>query len=279
MDGGKNRMNKRIKGQKFIYIPAIILAFTTIYPLLWVFCASLSKTPQMGRVSIIPEGFTAERIISLFTEYDFTLYFKNSFIYAIISCAISLLFNSMAAYSFARFSYPGKDKIFSVFLGTMMVPFSIIMMPLYLMMKDFGLINSLSALILPGMAGAYGVFMLRQFYMGIPKELEEAGRIDGLSYWGIYRHIILPLSKPIMLTLGVLSFKGSWNNYLWPTIVNNDADYYVISQGLSKFSSYNTTDWNSTLAGSAVSMIPIIVIFIFFQKQLVDGIKMSGLKG
>lgn len=272
-------MQKKVMGQIFIYIPAVILACITIYPLLWVFCAALSRTPQMGRISVIPDGFTVERIVSLFTEYDFSIYFKNSFIYAVASCVTSLLFNSMAAYSFARFSYPGKDKIFSVFLGTMMVPFSIIMMPLYLMMKDLHMINSLRALILPGMAGAYGVFMLRQFYMGIPIELEEAGRIDGLSYMGIYRHIILPLSKPIMLTLGVLSFKGSWNNYLWPTIVNNDAKYYVISQGLSKFSSYNTTDWNSTLAGSAVSMLPIIVIFIFFQKQLVDGIKMSGLKG
>lgn len=262
-----------------LYVLAVILACITIYPLLWVFCAAVSKMPQMGRISIIPEGFTIERLTQLFTEYDFTIYFKNSFIYAILSSGVSLIFNSMAAYSFARLSYPGRNKIFAVYLGTMMIPFSITMMPLYLMMKDLDLTNSLWALILPGMAGAYGVFMLRQFYLGIPKELEEAGRIDGLSYWGIYRRIILPLSKPIMLTLGILSFKGSWNNYLWPTIVNNEADYYVISQGLSKFSSYNKTDWNATLAGSAVSMLPIIIIFIFFQKQLVEGIKMSGLKG
>lgn len=278
MAGGEDMKIKK-KNQIFLYVPAFLLAATTIYPLLWVFCAAVSNTPQMGRISVIPEGFTLERIVTLFTEYGFQYYFKNSFIYSLSSTLISLLFNSMAAYSFARLSFPGKDKIFSVYLGTMMIPFSIIMMPLYMMMRKFGLTNSLWALILPGMAGAYGVFMLRQFYLGIPKELEEAGRIDGLSYWGVYTHIILPLSKPIMLTLGIFSFKGSWNNYLWPTIVNGDSEYFVISQGLSTFASYNSTDWNSTLAGSAVSMIPIIILFIFFQKQLVEGVKMSGMKG
>lgn len=263
----------------FIYFAAILLAIITIYPMLWVFCAAVSKTAQMGRISVIPVGFTFERIILLFTEYNFLNFFKNSFIYALATMIISLLFNSMAAYSFARLSFPGRNQIFAVYLGTMMIPFSITMMPLYLMMRNFGLTNSLWALILPGMSGAYGVFMLRQFYMGIPRELEEAGRIDGLTYKGIYWHIIIPLSKPIMLTLAILSFKGSWNNYLWPTIVNGESEYFVIAQGLSTFASYNNTDWNSTLAGSAVSMIPIIIIFIFFQRQLVEGIKMTGVKG
>lgn len=272
-------MKRKGIGWVLLYLLAAMLAATTIYPLLWVFCAAISEAPQMGRISVLPVGFTLERIVGLFTKYNFQAYFKNSFIYSFVSTIISLFFNSMAAYSFARLSYPGKDKIFSIYLGTMMIPFSIVMMPLYMMMRNLRLTNSLWALILPGMAGAYGVFMLRQFYLGIPKELEEAGRIDGLSYWGIYRQIVLPLSKPIMLTLGIFSFKGSWNNYLWPTIVNGDSKYFVISQGLSTFASYNSTDWNSTLAGSAVSILPIIVIFIFFQKQLVEGVKMSGMKG
>lgn len=272
-------MRKKKLANAFLYIPAVILAAVTIYPLLWVLCAAVSKTPQMGRVSVIPAGFTMSRIIELFTVHGFHIFFKNSFIYSLTATILALFINSMAAFSFARLSYPGKDKIFSVFLATMMVPFSIIMMPIYIMMGRLELTNSLGALILPGMAGAYGVFMLRQFYLGIPKELEDAGKIDGLGYWGLYMRVILPLSKPIMLTLGIFSFKGNWNNYLWPTIVNNKSEYFVISQGLSKFASYNFTDWNSTLAGSAVSMIPIIIIFIFFQKQLVEGIKMSGLKG
>lgn len=271
-------MKKKI-GNIFLYIPAFLLSVITVYPILWVFCAAVSRTSQMGRISVIPEGVTLQRIFLLFTKYGFGQYFLNSFIYAIISCLVSLLFNSMAAYSFAKLRFPGKDKIFAVYLATMMVPFSIIMMPLYIMMTKLDLNNSLAALILPSMAGAYGVFLLRQFYMGIPKELEDAGRIDGLGYWGSYTHIIIPLSKPIMLTLGIFSFKGSWNNYLWPIIVNDRSEYFVISQGLSKFSTHLSTDWNSVLAGSAVSMLPIIFIFIFFQKYLVEGIKMSGLKG
>lgn len=232
----------------------------------------------MGRISILPVGFTLERVKLLFTQFDFLQYFANTFFYTVTALLISMFFNSMAAYSFAKLSYPGKNKIFAVFLATMMIPFSIIMMPLYLMMQDLHLNNTLWALILPGMSGAYGVFMLRQFYMGIPHELEEAARIDGLSFWGIYRKIILPLSKPIMFTLGVFGFMGNWNNYLWPTIVNSDKEVFVISQGLASFSSYYTTDWNAVLAGSAVSTIPLIIIFIFFQRQLVEGIKLNGLK-
>lgn len=261
-----------------LYVFAFALSIITIYPLLWVFSGAVSEASQMGRMSIIPVGFTLERVKLLFTKFNFLQYFINTFIYAFVTLLISLFFNSMAAYSFAKLSYPGKNKVFAVFLATMMIPFSIIMMPLYLMMQDFHLTNSLWALILPGMSGAYGVFMLRQFYMGIPKDLEEAARIDGLGYWGIYRKIILPLSKPIMLTLGIFGFMGSWNNYLWPTIVNSQKEYFVISQGMASFSSYFTTDWNAVLAGSAVSTLPLIILFIFFQRQLVEGIKMSGLK-
>lgn len=271
-------MKKYKLSKILLYTVSVILAAITIYPLLWVFCGAVSEAAQMGRISIIPDGINLERIKSLFTQYHFEKYFMNSFVYAVIATGISLFFNSMAAYAFARLRFPGRDKIFALYLGTMMVPFSIIMMPLYLMIKDFGLTNSLWALILPGMSGAYGVFMLRQFYLGIPKELEEAARIDGLGYWGIYTNIVLPLSKPIMLTQAVLGFSGCWNNYLWPTIVNAKEDVFVISQGLSIFASYNQTDWNATLAGSAVSMIPIIIIFIFFQKQLVEGVKLSGMK-
>lgn len=271
-------MKKIPVGQFILYFFGLILAAITIYPLLWVFCGAVNTLAQMGTISVIPTGVTFDRIVALFAEYNFGDFFINTFIYAVGATAISLLFNSMAAYAFARLHFPGRDKIFALYLGTMMIPFSIIMMPLYLMIKDMGLNNSLWALILPGMSGAYGVFMLRQFYMGIPKELEEAGRIDGLSYWGTYLNIILPLSKPIMLTQAVLGFSGCWNNYLWPTIVNTKEEVFLISQGLSIFASYNETDWNATLAGSAVSMVPIIILFIFFQKQLVDGVKLSGMK-
>ncbi len=270
---------KKIRISRILfYALATVLAAVTIYPLLWVFCGAVSETAQMGRISVLPEGFTLERIRSLFTQYHFEKFFWNSFVYAVASTGISLFFNSMAAYAFARLSFPGRDKIFALYLGTMMVPFSIIMMPMYLMVKDMHLTNSLWALILPGMSGAYGVFLLRQFYMGIPKELEDTARLDGLGFWGIYRRIVLPLSKPIMLTQAVLGFSGCWNNYLWPTIVNAKEETFVISQGLSIFASHNQTDWNATLAGSAVSMIPIIILFIFFQRQLVDGVKLSGMK-
>ena len=273
------RMKKIKISRILLYALALVLAAITIYPLLWVFCGAINTTAQMGTISIIPSGVTLDRVVSLFREYNFEKYFLNSFVYSVLATGISLLFNSMAAYAFARLSFPGRDQIFAVYLGTMMIPFSIIMMPLYLMIREMNLNNTLWALILPGMSGAYGVFMLRQFFMGIPRDLEEAARIDGLSYWGTYTRIVLPLSKPILLTQAVLGFSGCWNNYLWPTIINSKEKVFVISQGLSIFASYNETDWNATLAGSAVSMIPIILIFILFQRQLVEGVKISGMKG
>lgn len=153
-----------------------------------------------------------------------------------------------------------------------------VMVPLYLLISKMGVTNSYWALILPSMATGYGIFMLHQFYLGIPGELEDAGSIDGLGYFGRYMNIIIPLSKPIMLALGLFTFIGCWNNMLWPLIVNTSPRWWVITVGLKSFQNNRSTDWNAVLTGAAVSMIPIAILFVFFQKHLVEGIKMSGMK-
>ena len=165
-------------------------------------------------------------------------------IYALVVTVLSLLVNSLAAYSLARLRFKGRSLAFYLILSTMMIPFTVTMIPLFLVVRDMGLINSLAALILPSIAGGFGIFMLRQFYMSIPKDLEEAAQIDGLSFFGIYWRVILPLSKPIMLTMGLFAFLACWNSYLWPLIVNTGEEFWVA----------------------------------LFQKNLIEGVKFSGMK-
>lgn len=271
-------MSKRNKHRLLIYIPAIVITVITVYPMLWTLCASFSSKTQLGRASIIPVGWTLKHYQELFIKESFYLYILNSLVYAIATTLIQLGLNSLAAYSLARLKYPGRTLLLFTFLATMMVPFTVVLVPLYLQISSMGLTNSYWALILPSMATGYGIFMLRQFYLGIPRELEDAGMIDGLSYFGNYCRIVIPLSKPIMLALGLFTFIGCWNNLLWPLIVNTKQRWWVITVGLKSFENNRSTDWNAVLTGAAVSMLPIGVLFIFFQKHLVEGIKMTGLK-
>jgi len=269
---------KQNRWKWLIYIPAILISVITLYPMLWTLCASISEKSQLGRASIIPIGFTLDNYRKLFIENSFYLYIGNTFVYTISATLIQLFFNSLAGYSISRLRYPGRNAVFMLFMSTMMIPFTVVMIPLYLLVSRMGMTNSYFGLILPSMASGYGVFMLKQFYSTIPKDLEEAGFVDGLSYFGIYRYIILPLSKPIILALGLFTFIGCWNNMLWPLIVNTRERWWVITVGLKAFTNNRATDWNGVLTGAAVSMLPIAVLFAIFQKHLVEGIKMSGMK-
>lgn len=261
-----------------ILIPGILLAIISIYPMLWTLCGSVNTESQLGRVSVIPEGVTLQNFITVFTQYDFPRYIGNTLLFAIAAMLLSLPVNGLAAYSLSRLRFPGRNVLFVLVLMTMMIPFSVTMIPLFVVVRDMGLLNSLGALILPSIAGGFGIFMMRQFFMNIPRDLEDAAKIDGLSYLGIFFHIIVPLSKPIFLSLGLFSFLSCWNSYLWPLIANNEETYWVLSTGIASFAADRNTDWNMILTGATVSMIPTGIMFAFFQKQLVDGVKMSGLK-
>lgn len=266
------------KKKYFLLIPAILLLFITGYPFLWTLCGSFNTVQQLGRISVIPVGVTLKNYIDLFQKYKFPLYIYNTLVYAVVSTVISVLINSLAAYALARLRFPGKSLVFLVILSTMMIPFSVVMIPLFLIIKSMGLTNTLLALILPWMTTGFGIFLLRQFYLGIPKELEEAAKIDGLSYFGVYVNIIIPLSKPILLALALTAFLNAWNNYLWPLIINSKEEVWVITTGIANFSNDRTSDWNMILTGAMVSVIPTTILFAFFQKQLIEGVKLSGIK-
>jgi len=203
----------------------------------------------------------------------------NSFLYALIITAAQLFFNVLAAYAFARMEFPGRDFLFGVLLSTMMIPPAVLLVPRFLVVSRLGLVDTVWGILIPGFAGPFGIFLLRQFFLNIPVELEHAARIDGCGSWGILRHVIVPLSKPALITLGLFTFMGAWNMFEWPLVVLSNQDYYPLTVGLSLFRSETRADWPRIFAASVMGSFPLILLFLAAQKHLVGGISLSGMKG
>jgi len=227
------------------------------------------KTYQIG-----PPRFEGFRIRSAFAAF-----YLNSIIVAVCVTLGQVLTSSLAGYAFARLHFPGRDKLFLGYLGTLMVPYVVTMIPVFILLRFMHLIDTYAALILPGMFSAYGTFMLRQFFLTIPTELEDAARIDGCSRWGIYSHIILPLSKPALATLTTFVFLGNWNSFMWPLIVISSPEKKTLPIGLYAFMGQYNTEWTLLMAASLMVMAPVLLVFILGQRYFVKGIVLSGLKG
>ncbi len=202
----------------------------------------------------------------------------NSFIYALIVTSVSLFFNMLAAYAFARMKFPGRELLFNILLATMMIPSVVTLIPQFLVIQKIGLVDHWLGVVLPSFAGAFGIFLLRQFFLNIPSELENAARLDGCSRWGILWHIIAPLSKPALITLGLFTFMGAWNSFEWPLVVLSNENYYPLTVGLALFRDQNTQDWPRILAAGVMGSAPLIALFYLAQKFLVGGISLSGMK-
>jgi multiple sugar transport system permease protein len=206
------------------------------------------------------------------------LYLANSFIYAVIITSLQLFFNVLAAYAFARMEFRGRDLLFTLLLCTMMIPPAVLLIPNFLVIRELGLVDSVSGVLLPSLAGAFGIFLLRQAFLNIPTELEHAARIDGCGSWGILFNVILPLSKPALITLGLFTFMGAWNMFEWPLVVLSNQDYYPLTVGLSLFRSETSADWPRIFAASVMGAAPLIFLFLLAQRYLVGGISLSGMK-
>ena len=209
---------------------------------------------------------------------DMWNYIKNSAIYAIGTTVPSLVVNCLAGYAFARYDFKGKNMIFLLFLATMMIPFQVIMIPLFLEVHSLGMYDNYAGLIIPRIASAYWIFLMRSSYQQLPKELEEAARIDGLGEFGIFFRIMTPQIKPALVTFIILNINGSWNDLLWPLIITSSADMRTIANGLAMFVGSHTIEYGPAFAGGAISLIPMLIIYIFGQKYFVEGQVSAGLK-
>lgn len=253
----------------------------SVLPFAWMLSASLkmSNAVFVFPIEWIPKVIRWQNYLDIWKEIDFLTYYKNTLFLTLVVTFNALLTSSLAAYAFAKIEFPERKLLFIIYTLTMAVPFQVIMIPQFILMKNLGLSDTLWALILLQSFSPFGVFLLRQFYLGIPDELLEAARIDGLSELGIYRRIILPLSKPALSTLGIFMFVFVWNDFLGPLIYLTSDANKTIQLGIRKFITQYGVEYGLIMAASVCALLPLVLIYVFFQRYLIQGIATTGLKG
>ena len=277
----KKKKSSAVLRRVLLYIVLILIAVIMVVPFLWMLSTSL-KT-QYDAVKIppvwIPDQPQWENYVKLFTEQPMFQFMLNTIKIVFFVVLGQLFFSSLAAYSFARISFKGRNVVFFFYIATLMVPGQVTMIPTYLMFAKAGLTDNHLALILPAFFSAFGVFLLRQFFMSLPRELEEAAEIDGCNPFMTYWRIMLPLVVPAMLTLGVFTLMNTWNDYMGPLIYLSSPEKYTMTLGIAYFKGVYTTQWNLVMAGSIVSVVPILIAYLCAQKYFIEGIAFSGVKG
>jgi len=263
-----------------VYIFLSITSVVTLIPFIWMISASLMSDGEAG---VFPPKFFPSEIVfdqykTLFTKLSMARNFFNSVFLSIVVTTFSLFFNSMAGYAFAKYRFKGKNKLFNLLLVNMIVPSQVTMLPLFLMLKSVGLINTYFAIIVTGLSSIFGIFLIRQYCLAIPDSLIEAARMDGATDFQIYRKIILPLATPILVTLGLFTFLGTWNDFLWPLIALTDDSMYTLPVALSSLMLEHTKDPELMMAGSVITVIPVIIVFLFLQRYYIKGIVMGSVK-
>lgn len=271
----------RTVGRVSIYLLLAISALTMLIPFVWILSTSLKSGEYVLRMppQFIPDPMTLDSYQRVLDLYPVGKMFTNSLLVAGLTTIGQLITCSMAAYAFARMEFPGRDKLFFLYIATLMVPFQVTITPLFILMRLFGWINTYQGLIAPGLFSAFGTFLLRQAFLTIPKEYEDAAVMDGASHWKIFTNIILPLSKPSLATLSVFSFMGSWNAFIWPLFITRDELMMTLPVGLATLQGRWLTEWNLVMAGTVITILPMFLMYLLAQKYLVQGYVMSGLKG
>jgi multiple sugar transport system permease protein len=265
-------------GRTALFLSTAVLALLTASPLIWMVSASFKAPSEIFNSDLIPAHPTLDNFRYVFTQLPFARYIANTFFVAGTITVAALFFHSMAGFAFARLKFPGRDWIFLGIFSTFLVSLPVIIVPLFILVRQLGMVNNYAGLIVPAIFNAFGIFLLRQFYLGIPHELQEAAIIDGATYWEIYWNIMLPLSRPILSALAVFFFLVNWNSFLWPLTITTNQDLWVVQVAIASFHAQYSAAWNYIMAASVVVALPTLILFFIFQRQLVESIKTSGLK-
>lgn len=264
------------------YSVLIIIAFMMLLPLLWLGSTSLKSAGENifeFPPQLIPEEPTLSNFMEVWQTNPFDRYLFNSFWISALTVGINLLFCSLAAYPLARLNFQGRQLIFNLIVATILIPFQIVMIPLYILMVQLGLRNTYLGVMLPSLASAFGIFILRQAFQGVPKELEEAARMDGCSEWEIWWCVMLPAVRPALVTLAIFVFIGSWSDFLWPLIILDQPEMFTLPLGVQRLAGTFSLDWRLIAAGSMISILPILLLFMFVQRYIMSTDASSGLKG
>ena len=259
------------------YVIGLILSFMAVAPLFWMVSMAFKKTDEVFGQNLFPHHPTLDNFLYVFTQVDFFRYLWNTLFVSATVTIVALFFHSMAGYALARLRFPGRDAIFLTMFATFLISQPVIIVPLFILARSLGLLDSYAGLIIPSIFNAFGIFLLRQFYLAVPRELEEAAVIDGAGYFRVYWSIILPLSRPILSALAILFFLANWNSFLWPLTITSDQNLWMVQVAIASFRQQYNGAWNYIMAASTVVALPTLAMFVVFQKRIIESIKTSGI--
>jgi len=280
--GKKSGLREREGGKTFQWVSGIALTIgglLFLLPFIWMILSSFKPEGEIVQIppTLWPKTFTMSNFNYLFENMNFSVYLKNTLIIVLFSF-VGLLLNAIAGFGFAKYDFKGRNALFVLVLATMMIPSQVTMIPVYLILNSLGLTNTMTGIVLPGLVGAFAIFLFRQFMSTIPTELLEATRLDGASEYRIFLQIALPISKPILAVQAILTFIAGWNSFLWPLIIANDESLYTLSVGLSLLKGQYAANFGLQMAGATFMVAPVIVLFTYFQKHIIENFSISGMK-
>jgi multiple sugar transport system permease protein len=263
------------------YTVMVACAVVLVGPFLWMVIASLKTDADIRRIppTILPDPPTGDNYRRVVDAFPFWRFAANSAGIAIASTVLQLATSATAAYAFARISFPARNLLFGLYLATMMIPLQVVIVPLFIEMRNLGLVDSYAALLLPTIVSSFGVFLLRQAFLALPRELDEAAFLDGAGHFTVFSRILLPLVGPALATFAVFAFMATWNSFLWPLVITQASDRHVtLPVGLSRLNGRFTTDWNVIMAGAVMTVVPIVAFYLVTQRWVIRGVTFSGLK-
>ncbi len=269
-----------------VYLFLLLATGIALVPFCWMLLTAFKTGPEVFQwpPALLPRTWTLDNFAKAWGTGNFPRLFLNSAIVSTVATVLNLLLDSMAGFAFARLRFPGRDALFAVVLGTMMLPAVVTLIPLFLIVKHLpalgpgGWLNSYAGIVAPGAATAFGIFLCRQYFQTIPREIDEAARIDGAGLWRVYWQLILPLARPALVTVAIFTFTLQWNDFLWPLVVATDADMYTVQVGLSYFTTQHSIDWPLLMAGAVIVTLPVLLLYLALQKAFIGGVTLGGIK-
>ena len=264
-----------------LYVALIVGALISLFPMIWMISASLMPTGEASTYPphLVPTRVTFEHYEALFTRLNLGRYLLNSALIAFVVTALSIIVNSMAGYAFAKLRFRGRDRLFQLLSAGLVLPVQVAMLPLFLLMKRLGLINTYWGVIIPGLASIFGIFLIRQYAQASPDDMLDAARVDGASELRIYRSVVLPGIVPILATLAIWTFLATWNDFMWPLIVLSDESHYTLPVALASLVGEHVQDTELMMAGSVLTIIPVLLVFLFLQRYYIQGVMAGSVKG
>ena len=275
------RGRSAIARRALVYILLFAVSLLFLVPFIWTIATSFKTIPDSVNVTLIPHPWTTSAWHAIWTQYDFKLYVRNSLFLAVTITAINIFLAALGGYAFARLTFPGRDLLFFLVLATLMVPDQLRLIPVFVMLTDWRLIGNFSGYVLINLVLATNLFFMRQYFLTIPKDFEEAAKLDGAGYFKTFWRVMLPLAFPAIAALTILQFQGTWNDFFWPLILfgQGSPHLYTVQLGLAQLDFTYTTQWPQIMAGSIIAIAPILIIFLVFQRYFISGVVTAGVKG